>query len=433
MRRLRFIALTLLVLVALTLLVLVAPLVRLVAESQAHAAPSDHYVADWDAIGTQAYTASGLGAEGDVIFGYVAIATYDSVMATEGGYRPFAVHVRAPRHASVQAAVVAAAHCILVHYMPGQAPTILDPAYRASLATLPDGRAKADGIATGEQIATKLIAQRADDGYQAPVTYAPPNPPVPGVWIPTAPTPPIGKFLGHMRPFSLDSAARFRPGGPPALSSARWARDYNEVKELGSSTSTKRTAEQTLAARFWAEPPVQQAPGSFQKFVLDHGLDVVQAARFMAMISVTRADALIACFDAKYHYAFWRPITAIRAGDTDGNDATVGDPPWSPLLPATAQPPGVPVRPFVRHTGRRPCRRTVPRHTPHRLHRPEPHGPGRPALRDRQRPAGRGRERPRMGRHPLPLLRRGQHRDRQANGQAGALASLPEVMPYAGA
>ena len=129
-----------------------------------------------------------------------------------------------------------------------------------------------------------------------------------------------------MRPFSLDSADQFRPDGPPALDSKRWARDYNEVKEIGSSTSTTRTADQTLAARFWAEPPVQQAHGSFRKLVLDHELDVVDAARFMAMISVTYADALIACFDAKYHYAFWRPITAIRAGDTDGNKATVGDP-----------------------------------------------------------------------------------------------------------
>jgi hypothetical protein len=145
-----------------------------------------------------------------------------------------------------------------------------------------------------------------------------------------------------VRPFSLDSADQFRPDGPPALDSKKWARDYNEVKEIGSSTSTTRTPEQTLAARFWAEAPVQQAHGSFRKFVADHDLDVTEAARFMAMISVTYADALIACFDAKYHYAFWRPITAIRAGGTDGNDATVGNPAWSPLLPATPNHPEYP-------------------------------------------------------------------------------------------
>jgi hypothetical protein len=306
------------------------------ATSSAHnrpAGPPDSYVTNWDAIGSQAFTAAGLtAAEGHVIFAYVAIAVYDSVTAVEGGYRPFAVDVDAPAGASAQAAVAAAAHRVLAHYLPAQAPTILDPAYAASLATIPDGQARTDGVAVGETVADLLIAQRAGDGFRAAVTYTPPNPPIPGVWIPTAPTPPIGTYLGLMQPFSLGSADKFRPGGPPPLDSKQWAREYNEVKEIGSSTSTSRTAEQTLAARFWAEAPVQQAHGGFRKLVLDHELDVMDAARFMAMISVTFADALIACFDAKYHYPFWRPITAIRAGDTDGNDATVGDPAWTPLL-----------------------------------------------------------------------------------------------------
>ena len=307
------------------------------------AGPPDTYVADWDAIGSQAFTAASLTpAEGHVIFAYVAIAVYDSVIAVEGGYRPFAIDVDAPQGASAEAAVAAAAHRILVHYLAAQAPTILDPAYMASLATIPDGQAKTDGIATGEEVAALLIAQRADDGFRASVPYTPPDPPIPGVWIPTAPTPPIGTYLGRMRPFSLESANEFRPHGPPALSSRRWALEYNEVKEIGSGTSTTRTAEQTLAARFWAEPPVQQARGSFRKLVRDRQLDVVDAARFMGMISVVYADALIACFDAKYHYAFWRPITAIRAGDTDGNDATVGDPTWSPLLAVTPNHPEYP-------------------------------------------------------------------------------------------
>jgi hypothetical protein len=128
-----------------------------------------------------------------------------------------------------------------------------------------------------------------------------------------------------MRPFALRSADQFRPAGPPALSSARWARDYIEAKETGSSASTIRTAEQTVAARFWGEPPVQQARRPFREFILERKLDVVEAARFNGMVSVVYADAFIACFDAKYHSAFWRPITAIRAGDSDGNDATVAD------------------------------------------------------------------------------------------------------------
>ena len=145
-----------------------------------------------------------------------------------------------------------------------------------------------------------------------------------------------------MDTFSLRSADQFRPNGPPPLESGRWARDYDEVKEIGSATSATRTAEQTRAARFWAEAPVQQARGSFRRFVLDQRLDVVDAARFMAMISVAYADALIACFDAKYLYTVWRPITAIRAGDTDGNPATVADPAWAPLLRGTPNHPEYP-------------------------------------------------------------------------------------------
>ena len=338
MRRIRLIVPALLAVV----LVLPGAATSSIAQGQSSGSP-DTFVTDWDVVGTQAFTAAALSpAEGHVIFSYVAIAVYDSVMAIEGGYRPFAIDVDAPHGASAEAAVAAAARGILVHYLPAQAAGIIEPAYTASLAGIDDGQSKTDGVATGEQVAALLIAERADDGFRAAVTYTPPDPPIPGVWLPTAPTPPIGPYLGLMRPFSLDSADQFRPSGPPSLHSKRWARNYNEVKEIGSSTSLTRTPEQTLAAQFWAEPPVQQARGSFRKFVLDHELDVVDAARFMAMISVTYADALIACFDAKYHFAFWRPITAIRAGDTDGNGRTEGDEAWAPLLPGTPNHPEYP-------------------------------------------------------------------------------------------
>jgi hypothetical protein len=305
--------------------------------------PPDTSVTDWDAVGTRAFTAAALSpAEGHTIFAYVGIAVYDSVMSIKRDHAAFAVEAKAPRGASAPAAVAAAAHRILVHYLPAQAATIIDPAYVSSLAAIPDGAPKTQAVQVGEYVADALIAQRADDGFRAPMTYTPPDPPIPGVWLPTAPTTPIGVYLGHVRPFVLRTADQFRPGGPPALGSRAWVRDFNETKTIGSSTSTTRTADQTLAARFWAEPPVQQARGSFRKFVLDHGLGVSDAARFMAMISVTYADAFIACFDAKYHYAFWRPVTAIRAGDTDGNARTVGDPAWSPMLPATPNHPEYP-------------------------------------------------------------------------------------------
>ena len=333
--------------IAIALLVVVALVLGGAATSSANPPPTgppDSYITSWDATGTQAFSAAALSpAEGHVIFAYVAIAVYDSVMAVEGGYRPFAVDVDAPDGASAQAAVAASAHDILVHYLPAQQLTILDPAYTASLASIADGQAKTDGIAVGQDVAAKVIALRAGDGFRSSAyPYTTPNPPVPGKWIPTASTPPIGTYLGHMKPFSLPSADVFRPAGPPALDSKRWMKDYNEVKEIGSSTSTTRTPDQTIAARFWAEAPVQQARGSFRKFVTDRKLDVRQASRFMAMISVVYADGLIACFDAKYKYAFWRPITAIRAGDTDGNAKTVGDPAWSTLLAATPNHPEYP-------------------------------------------------------------------------------------------
>ena len=310
---------------------------------------------------------------------------------------------------------------------PGQAALIIEPAYAASLNTIADGQAKTDGIAAGDAVASQLIDLRSDDGFRAPASYTPPNPPIPGVWLPTAPTPPIGPYLGLMDPFSLPSADQFRPDGPPPLDSKRWADDYNEVKEIGSATSATRTGDQTLAARFWGEAPVQQARGSFRRFVLDHQLDVVEAARFNAMWSVTYADALIACFDAKYTYTLWRPITAIRAGETDGNDATLGDPAWTPLLPTTPNHPEYPQRPLVHHPRRRTSRRQVPRHAIDRLHRPQPRHPRRSPLRHRQGSRVRGEQRTHLGRHPLPLSRRRRRQDRHTRRQLGARPPLPPI------
>jgi hypothetical protein len=316
------------------------------ATTGAHAQPAsapDTYVSYWDSVASQAFTAALTPPpDGFVISAYVGIAVYDSVVAIQGGYEPFAVHVDAPAGASPEAAVVAAAHAILVHYLPDQQQTILDPAYDQSLGTIEDGQAKEDGVATGDYVARVFLRQRASDGFRIPVEYIPPDPPIPGVWIPTAQTPPLGTYMPNMTPFSLRRPSQFRPGGPPRLSSRQWARDYNEVKEIGSRTSTSRTPEQTLAARFWAEPPIQQIHGAYRLFIADHALDVADASRFMAMTTVVEGDALIACFDAKYHYVFWRPITAIHAGDTDGNPDTVADPDWVQLLPATPNHPEYP-------------------------------------------------------------------------------------------
>jgi hypothetical protein len=333
---------------ALAAAVTVGPAAGISRASDWHTPPStpDTYVTQWDEIGSRAFTAAAMSpAEGHLIFAYMSIAVYDTAMAISGTYQPVLVDLDAPDGASPEAAVVAAAHAVLAHYYSDRPAslTILADEYPKSLATIPDGQSKTDGIALGEAVAAALIDLRKDDGFRAAVPpYVPPSPPVPGVWIPTASTPPIGAYVPGMQTFAIESADQFRPAGPPALESKKWARDYNEVKELGSSTSTTRTPEQTEAARFWGEAPVQQARGSFRRFVGDHGLDLFDAARFLGMVSVTYADAFIACFDAKYHYTFWRPITAIRAGDTDRNDATEVDTSWTPYLPATPNHPEYP-------------------------------------------------------------------------------------------
>jgi hypothetical protein len=304
--------------------------------------PPDEFIADWDLVTTQSLTAAAASpADYFPVYAYVGIAIYDAVMAVRGGYEPFMVDAPAPAGASAEAAASRAARDVLLHYLPGQA-AIIDAAYADALAAVPDGQAEDDGLAVGAAVAAAVIAERANDGYKAPATYVPPDPPIPGVWIPTAPVPAIGVWSGDMTPFALRSPDQFRPAGPPALNSKKWARDYNEVKEIGSATSTTRTPEQTVAARFWGEPPLHQSHAALRMFVLERDLDIVDAARFMAMVTVVQADAFSACFDAKYHYAFWRPITAIRAGDTDGNDATVGDPGWMTLLPGTPNHPEYP-------------------------------------------------------------------------------------------
>jgi hypothetical protein len=254
-----------------------------------------------------------------------------------------AASVQGQEGASTEAAVAAAAHRVLGHYLPAQRATILDPALTASLARIPDGQAEDEGVAVGELVAQLWLDQRAGDGFRAPADpYVPPNPPIPGVWIPTAASAPVGLSTRAMTPFSIDSPDQFRPSPPPALDSRRWARDYNEVKSIGSATSTTRTPDQTFAARFWAEAPVQQGRGALRRLISDRRLGIGDAARVMAMASVAYADAFIACFDAKYEYAFWRPITAVRAGDTDPNPNTVGDTSWAPLLPSTPNHPEYP-------------------------------------------------------------------------------------------
>jgi hypothetical protein len=261
---------------------------------------------------------------------YVQAAVYDAVVAIDHRGPQYRLQLHAPRGASPDAAVAAAAHGILVAYFPGQA-AALDAAYASSLATIADGPAKTDGIAVGEAAAAGIWALRAGDGLNGPTTTPPP--PGPGVWQPTPPaTQGIDSWFGAVRPFLLDSAARFAPPGPPSPTSDEWAAAYEETRQYGSAISTVRTPAQTEAARFWSAPPIPQQQAAVRDLAARRGLDQHETATLLAINAMAGTDAMITCFAAKYTYNFWRPFTAIPAGDTDGNPATLADPSWTPLI-----------------------------------------------------------------------------------------------------
>lgn len=296
--------------------------------------PPDATITSWDQTTVRALqaTAGLAGPDHFLFFGLVHLAMYDAVVTVKGGYEPFALHQARKPGASAEAAAATAANRVIKHHLPAGA-AIADAALVASLAAIADGPGKTDGIAIGEAAAAAVLALPANKGILAHVPYTVPNPPIPGAWVPTPPPAQIlGSYMPNMTPLSLRRADQFRPKAPPALDRRAWAQQYNETKELGSATSSVRTPEQTLAARFWGESPAFQQHGALRKLVTDRGLDILRAARLMAMTNTVVFDAAIACFDAKYQYAFWRPITAIRNGDSDGNPGTVADPAWQPLI-----------------------------------------------------------------------------------------------------
>jgi hypothetical protein len=269
--------------------------------------------------------------EAFVYLAYVQAAVYDAVTAIEGGYRQYGTSLEAPPSASVSAAVATAAHDTLSAYLPAQQPSF-DAAYAASLAAVPDGAAKADGIAVGADAASAIVALRAHDGRNAPVSY--PGSLDVGAWRPTRPAflPAQTPWIAQLTPFVLPSPSLFRPGPPPKLTSPTYARDLNEIQQLGSATSTVRTPEQTAVARFWSTNSNIEYNGGFTRVAVSRGLDAEDTARLLAMGNVVAADAAIACWDAKYTYGLWRPVTAIQNADLDGNPATTADPSWQPLL-----------------------------------------------------------------------------------------------------
>ena len=271
--------------------------------------------------------------EGLIYMSYEQAAVYDAVTKIEHRYRPYSNFSAGAGNASAEAAVAAAAYDTLTYYL-GDPQGTLAADYASSLAALPDDQQTQRGIAVGAAAAADIEALRSNDGRDAPTAaYGVPGPVVAGAWqvVPpfaVAQTP----WVAFMKPFMLTSPSQFRVPPPPALGSSQYAKDFNETKDYGSSTSAVRTSAQTAIAYFWNANVINQYNQLFRDVASQHGMDLVDAVHLLAMGDLTAADAGIACFDSKYNYLAWRPYTAIRNADIDGNPDTTADPGWLPLL-----------------------------------------------------------------------------------------------------
>ena len=278
-------------------------------------------ITDWNIKAGEIVTESKLGTPPAIrAMAIVQTSVYEAVNATAPG-------------ASVDAAVAAANRATLTKLMPSQQ-ALIDAAYQAALAQIADGPAKTAGIAVGEQAAAAVLARRADDGALPAESYRPHT--TAGTYVPTA-TPAVTQW-SQRKPWLMASAAQFRPGPPPALTSDAWARDYNEVKSFGAKNSTRRSAEQTEIARFWEYSLPAIYHGVVRSVAQVPGRDMTQNARMFAAVAQAMDDAMISVFEAKYHYNFWRPATAIRNGDIDGNDATQREASWTSFIDAPMHP-----------------------------------------------------------------------------------------------
>jgi hypothetical protein len=256
----------------------------------------------------------------------VHAAMFDAVNSIERRYRPYLLQLPADPATSKEAAAAAAAAAVLATIDDRTAANVKG-VLSTYLDSIPDGVAKWDDVKLGEAVAAKIVAARATDGSDAPDAYRPRT--TPGVYVPTTIT--ISSMWPNMRPFVIRSPSQFRPDPPVSLESKEWATDFNELKDYGGQVSAHRTAGQTETARFWlVGPPVAYHP-FVRQLVTAKQMSVVDSARFMALVSLGLTDSIIAVLDAKYYYNFWRPITAIRNGDVDGNPATDREATWQPI------------------------------------------------------------------------------------------------------
>jgi membrane-associated phospholipid phosphatase len=268
-------------------------------------------------------------------------AIYDAVVSITQDASPYLFSVPASRSARADASAAQAGHDTLVALYP-KWKAALDQQLASELATIPNGADKQQGIQVGQTVVARLLAIRANDGSAVtPPPFVPGN--KPGDYRPTPPNfaAPVFTTWGNVTPFVLNNAAQFRPGPPPALTSQAYAQAINEVKSLGQNTSTTRTPEQTVIGKFWGGPIWNTWNEIAENAALAHHTNLETTARLFAVLNLSFADSTIAFYDAKYHYLLWRPITAIRLADTDGNPATVADPTWTPLA-VTAPDPSYP-------------------------------------------------------------------------------------------
>ena len=284
-------------------------------------------IMDWnakaDAIGAEKQLVNVPNVRGQAM---MHLAVFEALNAIERRYQPYKLSLTADRATSKEAAAVSAAYEVLVSLHPDQKAG-LNTLLTTSLAAIPDGEAKSKGIELGKQAAAGMIALRANDGINTAESYRPST--KPGVWVPALL--PIESTSGSVTPWVMTTGSQFRPGPPPALNSEAWTKDMNEIRELGSRTSQKRTAEQTEIARFWYLTGTRTYNPILRQLVLAKELDLLDCARLYALAAMAANDAFIAVFDAKFTYNLWRPITAIRNADQTGNPNTPREASWQPL------------------------------------------------------------------------------------------------------
>jgi hypothetical protein len=327
--------------------ILVAVLISTSFSGVSGAAPSDdvdpQVIRDWNAtmVATIVVDAGKANAEAFMWFGFVQAAVYNAVVGITRDYELYQWDRRGSRKASPEAAAAAAAHDVLLNYFPGSQAR-LDAQLVSSLAGVTDGSAERQGVKYGQAAAAHLIELRLNDGRNAPITFD--QAPAAGVWRPTPPgfVPFFDPWLGQVKPLMMTSSTQFRPGPPPALTSARYTADFNEVKELGAKVSPTRTAQQTETALFTTDVAIGPYQAALSDLTARHAMDISDTARLFAAVDMSITDAVIAVWDSKYHFGYWRPITAIQLADTDENPDTVADPTWEPLV---ATPPGNPPYP----------------------------------------------------------------------------------------